>query len=106
MLIRCFVQLTQDELALVKYGSALAEWLGPYHDHTRPPPAAVLAEAAKQPEVKAGHPLKGIKLPQNGAPTNGSGKKEESPEVTDPPELVSRFFDGMFSLQGFLFYFE
>lgn len=84
------------------YGSALAEWLEPYHDHARPPPAVVLAEAAKQTEIKTGHPLKGVRLPQNGTSTNGNGKKEEAPPVKEPPELVSQFFDSAFSPQTFL----
>ena len=37
----------------------MSEWLTPYHDYTRPPPSAVLAEAAKITEQKTGHTLKG-----------------------------------------------
>lgn len=86
-------QLTADELTLVEYARALADWLQPYHDYTRPPPSVVLAEAAKQTELKTGHPLKGVDL----AALNGSAnmkKDEEPPVVTEAPELVVKFFDG------------
>ncbi|KAJ7235444.1 actin cytoskeleton organization protein [Mycena haematopus] len=88
------VELTPDELAFVNYATALADWLEPYHDHARPPPSVVLAEAAKLAEQKTGHPLKGVEIPlKNG---NGSAKKEEeAPPITDAPELVVRFFDDM-----------
>lgn len=84
--------LTSDELAFVHYARALADWLEPYHDYTRPPPAAVLAEAAKQTELKTGHPLKGIDIPPNGA-SHGQKKDEEPPAVRDPPELVVKHFE-------------
>ncbi|KAJ7774915.1 actin cytoskeleton organization protein [Mycena metata] len=91
-------ELTSDELAFVDYATALANWLEPYHDHARPPPSVVLAEAAKQTELKTGHPLKGVEIPpKNGnGSTNGSVKKdEETPPITDAPELVLRHFDDM-----------
>ncbi|KAJ7774501.1 actin cytoskeleton organization protein [Mycena maculata] len=91
-------ELTPDELAFVNYANALADWLEPYHDHARPPPAVVLAEAAKLAELKTGHPLKGVEIPpKNGnASTNGSAKKdEEAPPATEAPELVVRYFDEM-----------
>ena len=74
----------------------MADWLEPYHDYARPPPAVVLAEAAKHSELKTGHPWKGVDLTVlNGLSANGNGKKdEEPPAVTDPPELVVKFFDG------------
>ncbi len=43
-------QLTEEERTLVNYADSMAEWLEPYHDHTRPPPHVVLAEASKQTE--------------------------------------------------------
>ncbi|KAF8212156.1 actin cytoskeleton organization protein [Mycena galopus ATCC 62051] len=92
------VELTPDELTFVNYATALADWLEPYHDHARPPPSVVLAEAAKLAEQKTGHPLKGVEIPpKNGnGSTNGSAKKEEeAPPITDAPELVVRFFDDM-----------
>jgi N-terminal acetyltransferase B complex non-catalytic subunit len=91
-------QLTPDERSFTNYASALADWLEPYHDHARPPPAVVLAEASKMAEAKTGYPLKGVEVPKNGntTPTNGSAKKdEEAPPVVDAPELVGQFFDGM-----------
>ncbi|GLB34889.1 putative N-acetyltransferase B complex (NatB) non catalytic subunit [Lyophyllum shimeji] len=88
------VELTQDELSFVEFASALAEWLEPYHDYTRPPPSVVLAEAAKQTEIKTGHPLKGVDLQElNGATT--PKKEEEPPAVTEPPELVTKYFDSL-----------
>jgi len=90
------LQLTSDELAFANYANALANWLEPYHNYARPPPAVVLAEAAKQTELKTGHPLKGVDLTAiNGSPMNGNGKKdEEPPAVTEPSVLVLNFFDG------------
>ncbi|KAJ6572909.1 N-acetyltransferase B complex non catalytic subunit-domain-containing protein [Mycena sp. CBHHK59/15] len=90
-------ELTSDECSFINYANALADWLEPYHDHARPPPAVVLAEAAKLAELKTGHPLKGVEIPpKNGNGTaNGSAKKEEeAPPVTDPPTLVLKYFDG------------
>ncbi|KAJ7111542.1 actin cytoskeleton organization protein [Mycena crocata] len=92
------IELTPDELAFVKYANALADWLEPYHDHARPHPSVVLAEAAKLAEAKTGHPLKGVEMtPKNGnGSANGSMKKdEETPPITDAPEIVLRYFDGM-----------
>lgn len=88
-----FIKLTSDELSFVEYASALADWLEPYHDYTRPPPSVVLAEAAKQTELKTGQPLKGVDmLALNGA--HGNGKKdEEAPTVKEPPEIAVKFFD-------------
>lgn len=82
------------------YTTALAEWLAPYHDYIRPPPSAVLAEAAKQTELKTGHPLKGLEIPaKNGTATNGHGRKEEEPPIVkEPPEIITKFFDGALSL--------
>lgn len=87
------MQLTAEEQSFIAYADALTEWLEPYHDHVRPPPAVVLAEAAKQTELKTGHPLKGVEIPlQNG---NFNGKKdEEAPPIKEAPELVSKFFEG------------
>ncbi|KAJ6630878.1 actin cytoskeleton organization protein [Mycena sp. CBHHK59/15] len=91
-------ELTSDECSFINYANALADWLEPYHDHARPPPAVVLAEAAKLAELKTGHPLKGVEIPpKNGNGTaNGSAKKEEeAPPVTDAPTLVLKYFDDM-----------
>ncbi|KAG6917964.1 hypothetical protein DXG01_017148 [Tephrocybe rancida] len=86
-------ELTQDELLFVNFARALAEWLEPYHDYARPPPGVVLAEAAKQTELKTGYPLKGVDLqPFNGA-SSLSKKDEEPPVVSEPPELVTGFFE-------------
>ncbi|KAF9535277.1 actin cytoskeleton organization protein [Crepidotus variabilis] len=84
-------ELTADEKKLFEYATCLADWLEPYHDYTRPPPAVVLAEAARQTELKTGHPLKGIDTsPLNGL--NGHKKDEEPPAIQDPPELLTTFF--------------
>ncbi|KAF5381081.1 hypothetical protein D9615_004014 [Tricholomella constricta] len=88
-------ELTQDELLFVNFASALAEWLEPYHDYTRPPPAVVLAEAAKQTELKTGHPLKGVDLQALNGASSPVKKDEEPPSVTEPPELVTKFFDSL-----------
>ena len=75
----------------------MADWLEPYHDYSRPPPAVVLAEAAKQTELKTGHPLKGIEIqPING--TNGHKKDESPPAIQEPPVPVVKYFEGIFSI--------
>ncbi|KAJ6596969.1 actin cytoskeleton organization protein [Mycena vulgaris] len=91
-------ELTPDELAFVNYANSLADWLEPYHDHARPPPGVVLAEAAKLAELKTGHPLKGVEIPpKNGnGNTNSTAKKdEEAPPVTEAPADVVQYFDDM-----------
>ncbi|TFY83713.1 hypothetical protein EWM64_g296 [Hericium alpestre] len=89
-------ELTQDELAFFDYATDLANWLAPYHDHTRPPPATVLAEAIKQSEQKTGRPLRGIDIPAGNGHANGNGKKpEDAPAVTEPPLSLVAFFDSM-----------
>lgn len=72
----------------------MADWLEPYHDYSRPPPAVVLAEAAKQTELKTGHPLKGIEIHHTNG-TNGHKKDESPPTIQEPPVLVVKYFDGM-----------
>lgn len=78
---------------------ALCEWLAPYHDHARPPPEAVLAEATKP--AGKGPAGKGTQSQsQSGSgtsspKTNGHKKLgEEPPAVKEPPECVAKFFDG------------
>ncbi|TFY72671.1 hypothetical protein EVG20_g343 [Dentipellis fragilis] len=89
-------ELTQDEKTFFDYATDLSNWLGPYHDHTRPPPAAVLAEAARQSELKTGRPLRGIDIPAGNGHANGSAKKaEDAPVVTEPPSSLASFFDLM-----------
>ena len=73
----------------------MADWLEPYHDYSRPPPAVVLAEAAKQTELKTGHPLKGVEL-QSTNGTNGHKKDESPPTIQEPPVLVVKYFDSMY----------
>lgn len=85
----------------MEYTHALVDWLEPHHNHCRPPPAVVLAEAAKQTELKTGHPLKGIDIP----PMNGNGhhkKNEEPPAIVDAPEVVVKYFESKFSIYGVL----
>jgi N-terminal acetyltransferase B complex non-catalytic subunit len=76
------------------FTTELAKWLEPYHNHARPPPSVVLAEAVKQTE-KAGKPIKSTEIPPESGNSNGNSKKdEEPPAVTPPPELVTSFFEG------------
>ncbi|KAE9409642.1 actin cytoskeleton organization protein [Gymnopus androsaceus JB14] len=85
-------ELTSDELSLMSYGDALADWLEPFHDHVRPPASVVLAEAAKQTELKTGIPLKGVDI----VPQNGHVKKEEdTPPISEAPEALAKFFENM-----------
>lgn len=95
------LQLTPDELSFFNYVTAVADWLEPYHNYTRPSPAAVLAEAAKQTSAKSS--TKGVQLNlQNGSTTNGHTKKEmEAPPLKDAPEVIPKFFDGIFELAYF-----
>lgn len=72
----------------------MADWLEPYHDYSRPPPAVVLAEAAKQTELKTGHPLKGMEFHHTNG-TNGHKKDEGPPTIQEPPVLVVKYFDSM-----------
>jgi N-terminal acetyltransferase B complex non-catalytic subunit len=83
-------QLTWHERRFFEFASAIAEWLEPFHDHVRPSPATVLADAMKQNELKTGKPLRGIELPVE----DGSNDQKEPPQVTPPPETVTTFFDG------------
>lgn len=87
--------MTSDELSFFKYADALADWLEPYHDYVRPPPAQVLAEAAKLTELKTGFPLKGVEIPPQNGSSQNIKKEEEPPVITDPPELISKFYDGV-----------
>ncbi|EPQ58725.1 hypothetical protein GLOTRDRAFT_13884, partial [Gloeophyllum trabeum ATCC 11539] len=88
-------QLTPSELAFYDFATVLGEWLEPHHDHIRPPPSAVLAEASKQTEAKTGRPLQGIDISAD-LPTNGHAKKdEEAPPVKDAPASIAGFFDDM-----------
>ncbi|KAG1756688.1 N-acetyltransferase B complex non catalytic subunit-domain-containing protein [Suillus paluster] len=91
-------ELTVDELQLMEWATAVGDWLEPYHDHTRPPPAVVLAEANKQNELRTGLPLRGVDLKAlNGdANANGHAKKdEEAPPVKEAPQLVAQYFEHM-----------
>ncbi|KAJ3999153.1 actin cytoskeleton organization protein [Lentinula boryana] len=86
-------ELTRDELSLISYIDSLAEWLEPFHDYVRPPASVVLADVAKNTELKTGLPLRGVDIPP---PQNGHGKKEEeTPPITDVPEVVAGFFKNM-----------
>ena len=61
----------------------------------------VLAEAAKQTELKTGHPLKGIEIPPTNV-TNGHPKKdEEPPTIQGPPEIVLNYFVGELDFHSF-----
>lgn len=84
--------MTSDELAFLEFATALTEWLAPYHDFTRPPPSAVLAEAVELTKLRTGQALRGIEIPPNG---NGNAKKDEDcPPIRDAPEIVTKYFDG------------
>ncbi|KAG6898362.1 hypothetical protein C0992_009037 [Termitomyces sp. T32_za158] len=87
-------ELTRDELLFVQFARSLAEWLQPYHDYSRPPPNVVLAEAAKQTELKTGYPLKGVDLAALTRSSSPTKKDEEPPAVTEPPQQVAQFFEG------------
>ncbi|KAG6837306.1 hypothetical protein H0H93_011908 [Arthromyces matolae] len=88
-------ELTPHEQFFVNFGRALAEWLEPYHDYARPPPSVVLAEAAKQTELKTGYPLKGVDLEALSRSSSPSKKDEEPPVITTAPEAVTQFFEEM-----------
>lgn len=83
-------QLTWHERRFFEFTSAIAEWLEPFHDHVRPSPATVLADAMKQNELKTGKAVRGIELPVG----NDSNEQREPPQVTPPPDIVTTFFDG------------
>ncbi|KAI6036277.1 N-acetyltransferase B complex non catalytic subunit-domain-containing protein [Pisolithus microcarpus] len=85
-------ELTSEERQLMDWATALGDWLEPHHNYTRPPPHVVLAEAAKQTELKTGSPLRGVDSKAlNG---NGNSKKdEEAPPIKPVPELVVKFFE-------------
>ncbi|KAG6845343.1 hypothetical protein H0H87_010800 [Tephrocybe sp. NHM501043] len=85
-------ELTEDESLFVNFARALADWLEPYHDYARPPPSVVLAEAAKQTELKTGYPLKGVDLEVLNGASSPHKKDEEPPAVIDPPKVVTEFF--------------
>jgi N-terminal acetyltransferase B complex non-catalytic subunit len=100
------VKLTEAERAFVDYATTLADWLEPYHDHIRPPAAAVLAEASKHGEFKAGHPLRKLNGGADGSGHSkkaGNGVKEkekdvpiakEPPVAKEAPDSLRLFFDG------------
>ncbi|KAL4067946.1 N-acetyltransferase B complex non catalytic subunit-domain-containing protein [Scleroderma yunnanense] len=88
-------ELTWEERQLMEWATALGDWLEPHHNHTRPPPHVVLAEAAKQTELKTGLPLRGVDLKALNVPNGVSKKDEETPTIKEVPELVVRFFDDM-----------
>ena len=94
----CLCKLTDDEKLFYEFAMALCDWLLPYHDFARPPPAIVLAEANKQTELlKSG---KAGKVTGNGHSTQSNGHKkgnEEPPPVKDAPETVVKFFSGMYA---------
>jgi len=88
--------LTPEEARLVGFATVLADWLEPYHDYARPPPSVVLAEAAKQTELKTGHPLKGIEIPPSSGAANGHHKKDEEPPVIqDAPTDLVAYLEGI-----------
>ncbi|PAV24074.1 actin cytoskeleton organization [Pyrrhoderma noxium] len=91
-------ELSKDELHLFNYVSELCDWLAPYHDHARPPPEVVLAEANKLAEqLRSGKNT--VKPQMNGAASpslNGHKKNvEDAPPVKEAPELIINFFDEM-----------
>ncbi|KAJ3842483.1 actin cytoskeleton organization protein [Lentinula raphanica] len=85
-------ELTSNESSLIAFVDSLAGWLEPFHDYVRPPASVVLADVAKNTELKTGLPLRGVDL----TPQNGDTKKEEEmPPITDAPEIVAAYFDDM-----------
>lgn len=90
--------MTSDEAQLLAWATTLGDWLEPHHNHVRPPPAVVLAEASRQTELKTGFPLRGIDLQAHNGDANGHSKKdEEAPPIKEAPGLLSVFFDTMLS---------
>jgi N-terminal acetyltransferase B complex non-catalytic subunit len=77
---------------LVKYVDAMSDWLERYHDHLRPPPAAVLEAANKLNEKKNGH-ARPLELRENGLAN--VKKDEEPPQFQEPPPFVVDFFTEM-----------
>lgn len=78
---------------------ALCEWLGPYHDYTRPPPSTVLAEAAKHTEGKASRRyVESLTLGEGAVDKEKERERKRSeeppPAVVEPPEGIAKFFDG------------
>ncbi|VDB83056.1 unnamed protein product [Peniophora sp. CBMAI 1063] len=88
-------ELTPEETAFFEYATALCDWLAPYHEYSRPPADAVLAEADKQSQLRA----KGINPSFSDGPitvTNGIVKKdEEPPAFKEPPPSLVEYFDGV-----------
>ena len=86
--------MTPEETAFFEYATALCDWLAPYHEYSRPPADAVLAEADKQSQLRA----KGINPSFSDGPitvTNGIVKKdEEPPAFQEPPTSLVDYFDG------------
>ncbi|KAF9227685.1 hypothetical protein BS17DRAFT_774157 [Gyrodon lividus] len=89
-------ELTSEELQLIGWATAVGDWLEPHHNHIRPSPAVVLAEASRQTELKTGLPLRGVDLKAFNGDANGHSKKdEETPPIKDAPELLTKFFENM-----------
>ncbi|KAI0054150.1 hypothetical protein FA95DRAFT_1579189 [Auriscalpium vulgare] len=89
-------ELTADELTFYNFTTDLADWLAPYHNHTRPPPSVALAEATKQLESKSGLPPKAVEAPASNGTGNGHVKKaEDAPPVKEGPASIVGFFDHM-----------
>lgn len=90
--------MTCEEAQLLDWATALGDWLEPHHNHVRPPPAVVLAEASRQAELKTGFPLRGVEPQAHNGDANGHAKKdEEAPPIKEAPHLLTVFFDSMFS---------
>lgn len=90
--------MTSDEAQLLDWATALGDWLEPHHNHVRPPPAVVLAEASRQTELKTGFPLRGVDLQAHNGDANGHPKKdEEAPPIKEAPGILTVFFDTMLS---------
>ncbi|KAH0827176.1 N-acetyltransferase B complex non catalytic subunit-domain-containing protein [Lanmaoa asiatica] len=91
-------ELTSEEAQLLDWATALGDWLEPHHNHVRPPPAVVLAEASRQTELKTGFPLRGVDLHARNGDANGHPKKDdEAPPIKEAPGLLTVFFDAMLS---------
>ena len=86
-------QLTPDEKAFWRYTTALAEWLEPHHSSTRPPKIVPLADA-----TRANTDTNGSAHAAGNSTTPLTTEASASPTWQDPPELVSRYFDGIYRL--------
>lgn len=72
----------EDEVALFHYVTDLTDWLDPFHDFLRS-----RVDAAKQ-SPKNSH------SPNDGAPSNGHGRKiDDAPQIIEPSGSILSYFN-------------